>query len=63
MKVIKLDELLHDIKNGDAPVSGYAVVDWLKSKAFEPEFMPYLSITYSKDSIPIMVDREEIPKC
>ena len=63
MKIIKLDALLHDIECGDAPVSGYAVVDWLKSKAFDDDPMPYVSIKYSKDSIPILVGREEIPTC
>ena len=50
MKVIKLDSLLHDIENGDAPVSGCAVVDWLRSKAYDYEPMPYVHIKYPKDS-------------
>ena len=59
MKIIKLDSLLNDIENGDAPVSGYAVVEWLKSRAFDNDPMPYVSIKYPKDSIPILVSREE----
>lgn len=60
MKVIKLDALLHDIESGDAPVSGHAVVDWLKSKAYDDNPMPYLSITYPKDSVPVLVRKEEV---
>ena len=54
MKVIKLDSLLHDIENGDAPVSGYAVVDWLKSRAYDSEPMPYVEIKYPPDSVPVL---------
>lgn len=57
MKVIRLDTLLHEIESGDAPVHGYRVMEWLKSRAYEYEPMPYLGIKYSNDSVPILKRR------
>ena len=60
MTLIDLDSLLEDIRMGDAPHGCYGikVVEWLKSKQVNIEQMPYVSITYSKDSIPILVKKE-----
>lgn len=60
MTLIDLDALLEDMRMGTAPRHCYGinVVEWLKSRQVDVELMPYLSITYSKDSIPILVRKE-----
>lgn len=56
MTLIDLDALLEDMRMGMAPHGCYGtkVVEWLKSRQVDVELMPYLSITYSKDSVPIL---------
>ena len=61
MTYICLEYLLHDIEAGEAPRGCYGieVVKWLKSKQVDIQQIPYMSITYPKDSMPVLLRNME----